>query len=75
MPMPGIAVYLFHLYLITDRKRGVRALLHDEEVYPHPSKFMPERFLDERGQLNQKVRNPDLAAFGFGRRLVHFDLL
>ena len=52
-----------------------RAYSRDPVAYDNPEAFMPERFLDERGQLNQKVRNPDLAAFGFGRRLVHFDLL
>ena len=31
---------------------------------------MPERFLDENGQIDRRVRNPDLAAFGFSRRLV-----
>lgn len=51
-----------------------RALLHDEEVYPQASKFWPERFLDDDGQINRNVRNPDFAAFGFSRRLVYLDM-
>lgn len=45
-----------------------RAILHDEEMYPQPFAFKPERFLNsEEG----KVLPPDpatIAAFGFGRR-------
>ncbi|KAJ7279712.1 cytochrome P450 [Mycena rebaudengoi] len=43
------------------------AILHDENVYPDPHAFKPERFLLD-GKLNPAVRNPE-AAFGFGRRL------
>jgi cytochrome P450 len=39
-----------------------RAMLHDESVYPEPSRFMPERYLDP----NLK---PPEAVFGFGRRI------
>ncbi|KAJ3517705.1 hypothetical protein NLJ89_g328 [Agrocybe chaxingu] len=45
------------------------AILHDEEAYPDPSAFKPERFLDKEGQLDKNVRDPALAAFGFGRRM------
>ncbi|KAI9452763.1 cytochrome P450, partial [Lactarius psammicola] len=38
------------------------ALLHDESVFPEPSRFRPERFLDP------DVKLPD-AVFGFGRRI------
>lgn len=38
----------------------------DEVKYPNPTKFMPERFLDQDGQLN----NDTVAfTFGFGRRV------
>ena len=40
--------------------------MHDEEVYPDPFDFKPERFLDENGQLDMSVPQPDTASFGFG---------
>ena len=43
-------------------------MLHDEEIYPDPSNFRPERFLTEDGQLDPKIRDPTTVAFGFGRR-------
>jgi cytochrome P450 len=51
--------------LLTIKTRVVlvnRAMLHDESVYPEPSRFMPERYLDP----NLK---PPEAVFGFGRRI------
>ena len=45
-----------------------RSMLHDEEIYPDPSNFRPERFLTEDGQLDPKIRDPTTVAFGFGRR-------
>lgn len=46
-----------------------RAMLHDENVYPNPSAFDPERFLSSDGQLDPTVPDPALALFGFGRRI------
>ena len=46
-----------------------RAILHDEEVYPDPLSFKPERFLDKNGELDSNVQTPFVAAFGFGRRI------
>ncbi|KAG6886455.1 hypothetical protein C0992_003898 [Termitomyces sp. T32_za158] len=41
------------------------AMTHDETQYPQPDLFLPERFFDENGRLN----NDDaVLAFGFGRR-------
>lgn len=46
-----------------------RAILHDENAYPNPSKFDPDRFM-LNGKLNPTVRDPkSTAAFGFGRRI------
>ncbi|KAF8910211.1 cytochrome P450 [Gymnopilus junonius] len=45
------------------------AMLQNEEDYPDPSSFKPERFLTPDGQLNPAVRDPNLMAFGFGRRI------
>ncbi|KAJ7498244.1 cytochrome P450 [Mycena galericulata] len=44
------------------------ALLHDEAMYPDPHSFKPERFLLD-GKINPLVMNPELVAFGFGRRV------
>ncbi|KAG6846974.1 hypothetical protein H0H93_010785 [Arthromyces matolae] len=44
------------------------AMLHDETVYPQPFEFNPERFLKD-GKLDPDVKDPDHAAFGFGRRI------
>ncbi|KAJ6580680.1 cytochrome P450 [Mycena capillaripes] len=44
------------------------AILNDEEAYPDPQKFNPERFLLD-GKLNPAIRDPEVAAFGFGRRV------
>ncbi|KJA14789.1 hypothetical protein HYPSUDRAFT_48854 [Hypholoma sublateritium FD-334 SS-4] len=45
---------------------NIWAMNHDEEVYEHPSKFMPERFLDNSGALTKDHR---ALAYGFGRRI------
>lgn len=44
-----------------------RAILHDEEIYPEPLRFNPDRFM-KGDSLDEDVREPD-AAFGFGRRI------
>jgi len=48
---------------------GYRAILHDPVVYPDPEAFMPERFLTADGQLDPNVQDPDIACFGYGRRI------
>ena len=47
-----------------------RSILHDREVFNNPQEFQPERYLKD-GKLNPDVRDPDCAAFGFGRRSVN----
>ncbi|KAF8637703.1 hypothetical protein AX16_010778 [Volvariella volvacea WC 439] len=42
------------------------AMTHDETIYPEPDRFMPERFLDASGNLNNDDR---ILSFGFGRRI------
>jgi cytochrome P450 len=44
-----------------------RGILHDPKEYPNPEVFRPERFLNPDGTLNPSVRDPAVAAFGFGR--------
>ncbi|TFK35243.1 cytochrome P450 [Crucibulum laeve] len=46
---------------------NVWAMLYDENDYPNPEVFNPERFLKD-GKLNPEVRDPIEVAFGFGRR-------
>ncbi|KAJ7065498.1 cytochrome P450 [Mycena amicta] len=69
-----------HYLAVEDEYRGYRipagsivignawALLHDKDIYPEPESFKPERFLID-GKLNPDVRDPNMAAFGFGRRM------
>lgn len=45
------------------------AMLHDEERYPNPDLFDPARFLTPDGELDPDAPGPELAAFGFGRRI------
>ncbi|KAF8733247.1 hypothetical protein AX14_003985 [Amanita brunnescens Koide BX004] len=45
---------------------NIWAMTRDEEKYPRPNQFIPERFLNERGELND---DSTVLAFGFGRRI------
>jgi len=47
---------------------NVWAMLRNENDYPDPSTFKPERFIKD-GQLDPNIRDPAMIAFGFGRRL------
>ena len=42
-----------------------RAMTRNEELYPDPYTFKPERFFNENGELNLDDR---VLAYGFGRR-------
>ena len=42
-------------------------MLNNEQDYPGPREFRPERFLTS-GELDSSVRDPRDIAFGFGRR-------
>ena len=44
-------------------------MLHDEKTFYEPEEFIPERWLNEDGSLREEMRDAELAAFGFGRRI------
>ncbi|KAI5889620.1 cytochrome P450 [Schizophyllum commune H4-8] len=48
---------------------NVWSMAHDEDVYPDPYAFKPDRFLTDDGTINRDVRDPCVFAFGFGRRI------
>ncbi|PSR74371.1 hypothetical protein PHLCEN_2v9879 [Hermanssonia centrifuga] len=50
---------------------NIWSMLHDEKVYPEPSQFRPERYLDSRGALRtlDRMEDPAVIGFGFGRRI------
>ncbi|RXW22022.1 hypothetical protein EST38_g3854 [Candolleomyces aberdarensis] len=50
---------------------NVWAMLHDESVYADPFEFDPDRFINpETGKIDySRARDPELACFGFGRRI------
>lgn len=45
-----------------------RMILHDEKDYAEPFQFRPERFL-KNGKMNPDIQDPELAVWGFGRRI------
>ncbi|KAH8099592.1 cytochrome P450 [Cristinia sonorae] len=45
------------------------AMLHNPEDYPEPEQFKPERYLNQNGDIDPSVRDPNTIAFGFGRRI------
>jgi cytochrome P450 len=46
-----------------------RSMTRDEEAYPDPESFKPERFI-KNGALNKDIRDPRNIIFGFGRRCI-----
>ena len=45
-------------------------MLHNEDVYPDPFTFNPDRFIGTDGKLDESARDPAHACWGFGRRYV-----
>ncbi|KAJ6572074.1 cytochrome P450 [Mycena capillaripes] len=74
---PSVPLGLPHVVTQDDEYRGypiekgsivwanVWAILHDEQIFPEPSEFRPERYLTGGDEANSTVA----AAFGFGRRI------
>uniref|UniRef100_A0A8H7YBL7 O-methylsterigmatocystin oxidoreductase n=1 Tax=Psilocybe cubensis TaxID=181762 RepID=A0A8H7YBL7_PSICU len=44
------------------------SILHDPEVFSNPMEYVPERYLKD-GKLDPNARQPECAAFGYGRRI------
>ncbi|KAF9559028.1 cytochrome P450 [Agrocybe pediades] len=77
---PVLPINLPHQVMTDDEYRGYRipagsiiiqnawAMLHDENVYPDPFAFKPERFI-RHGKLDPSVRDPTKICFGAGRRI------
>ncbi|KAF5381704.1 hypothetical protein D9615_005603 [Tricholomella constricta] len=47
---------------------NIWAILRDERIYPNPSTFAPERFLEKVDAATERRRDPRNYVFGFGRR-------
>ncbi|KAJ3521002.1 hypothetical protein NMY22_g12499 [Coprinellus aureogranulatus] len=44
------------------------AIMHDKDLFERPFDFVPERYLKD-GKIDPSVPDPEVAAFGFGRRI------
>ncbi|KAJ3507528.1 hypothetical protein NMY22_g16902 [Coprinellus aureogranulatus] len=44
------------------------AIMHDEDLFERPFDFIPERYMRD-GKIDPSVPGPEVAAFGFGRRI------
>ncbi|KAH6919277.1 cytochrome P450 98A3 [Coprinopsis sp. MPI-PUGE-AT-0042] len=45
------------------------AILNDPTVFVNPQQFNPDRYIGQDGGLDPTVLDPEMAAFGFGRRI------
>ena len=59
-----------HVILFSVLNFLFRSILHDSKAFNDPHEFQPERYLKD-GKINPDVRDPECAAFGFGRRSVN----
>ena len=58
----------FPLSKVIDSKASCRSILHDPKAYKDPLLYNPDRFL-RNGKIDPTVRDPMVAAFGYGRRI------
>ncbi|KAH6899259.1 cytochrome P450 98A3 [Coprinopsis sp. MPI-PUGE-AT-0042] len=45
------------------------AILNDPSVFANPQHFNPDRYLDRNGNFDSTTLDPEVAAFGYGRRI------
>ncbi|KAJ8495680.1 hypothetical protein ONZ45_g12757 [Pleurotus djamor] len=48
---------------------NVWAIMRDEQLFPQPDEFRPERFINEDGSINRKLTEAVEITFGLGRRI------
>lgn len=77
---PAVPLGLPHQVTQDDNYRGytipkgavvwanIWSILHDESIFPEPHEFKPERFFYQEKPL-ERISDPSLLAFGFGRRI------
>jgi cytochrome P450 len=44
--------------------------MHSEELFERPWEFLPDRYIGKDGRINKSVPDPEIGAFGYGRRYV-----
>ena len=64
--IPAFHSLLAYVLFVCACVRGYRAITRNEELYPKPEQFIPERFWEK---MDSEVARQVDAVFGFGRRV------
>lgn len=65
-------VSLSHYFEVFRLRNDARMMMNDEEFFPNPEKFLPERHMHEGNAKVSDECNPAKIVFGFGKRLGYF---